>query len=253
MNIDAGLLIAFLLVFCRAAAMLMTAPIFGAQSTPMTIRVFTTLALAGALTMVVRPQLGVAPQDLAGLAGAVFGEVVAGLLIGGFCTLVMQAVQMGGAFLDIQVGLGSSQVLNPVSGVPVTLIAQFKFMLGLVIFMAVNAHHMMLQAFAESFRLFPPIGFADLPRIQEGLVGMVGHASLLALQIAAPVAAVGFVVDASLGLISKAAPSMQVFMLGLPAKIALGLLTISLALPSIVAAIQNGVNYSFDAMFHVFK
>lgn len=253
MSLDAGFLYCFLLVFCRASAMFLSSPMFGAQNTPVFIRILTTFAISGSLTFLVRPEVGAIPGDLWSLGAAVLGEVIAGLLIGGFCSLVLHACQMGGAFLDIQMGLGSAQTLNPVTGVPVTIISQFKFMLGLVLFLSLNAHHVMLRAFTQSYEVFPTLGLDLLPRIEHSLVGMVAYTAYLSLQIAAPLAAVGFVVDAALGLVNKAAPQMQVFMLGLPAKIGLGLVTISLALPALTLSVQSGVERSMDALFHTFK
>lgn len=232
---------AFLLVFVRCSAMLFTSPVFGAQSTPLPVRIMTTLAMSAALTLALQPKMGPPPETLYALASAVLAEAAAGAMIGLFTQLVMQAVLMAGSLIDTQIGLGISQQLNPLTGVSVTVIAQYKYMLGVVIFLAANGHHMMLQAFARSYELMPPLGSVSVDAFRTGYVELLGQASLLALTIAAPVLAVSLVADAALGVISRAVPQMQAIMVGMPAKLGLGILATSLALPALVTSVQSGV------------
>ncbi|MFN8219464.1 MAG: flagellar biosynthetic protein FliR [Fimbriimonadales bacterium] len=248
MTMDAALMWAFLLVFVRCSAMLLSSPIFGAQSTPVQVRVFTTLAISACLTFAVGPKVGPLPSDAVTMAAGVAQEVAVGLLLGAFCNLVLQAVQMAGSFLDLQMGLSMSQALNPMTGVPVTVVSQFKFLLGIAIFLGMNAHHLMLKAFAASYQTVPSFSLQHLGQIQTGFIDMVSGMSMLALQIAAPVAAVGFVVDASLGIVNKAVPQMQAFMVGMPAKTIMGLLTLSMTLPALATSMQAGVARTFEAL-----
>ncbi len=132
---------------------------------------------------------------------------MAGLLIGGLISLVLQAAQMAGAMLDLHVGLGMSQTLNPISGISVTVISQFKYMLGVVIFLSANAHHLMIQALVDKLQPYAPaLTTAAMPAIQHSVIALLGAMCMLAVQIAAPVTAVSLVVDAALGLIAKAVP-----------------------------------------------
>lgn len=243
MSFDAELLYAFLIVFVRCSAMLVASPMFGAQSTPLPVRIFATLAIAASLTLALKPESGTLPKDAYDLASAVLHEAIIGVMLGALASLVMQAAQMGGTFIDLQIGLGSSQILNPVEGVPVSVVSQFKSMLCLVIFLGIDAHHVLLGAFAASFDAAP--ASTDWLSIREGVVALVGQMSMVALQIAAPVAAVSFIVDAALGIVNKAVPQMQVFMVGMPAKLAMGFLTLSLALPPLVGVIRSGVDNAF--------
>jgi flagellar biosynthetic protein FliR len=232
--------------------MLLVSPIFGAQNMPVQIRVYTTLAISAALTLLIRPSIGQTPQDMYTLVMAIGHEVLAGMLIGAFLSLVIQAAQMAGAFIDLQLGLSLSQVLNPIDGVEVSIVGQFKYMLAMVIFLQINAHHVMLQAFVRSYHALPSPTLQALPAIQDGFVGLITQLSLLALQIAAPVAAVSLVVDAALGVIGKAVPQMQVFLVGMPAKIAVGLFAAAVALPALVNGVQYGVQLGTDALAPLF-
>jgi flagellar biosynthetic protein FliR len=253
MSIDAGLFYAFLLVFVRCSAMLFSSPLFGAQNVPLQVRIFTTMALAGALTFTVKANIGQPPADMWTLVMAVGHEIVAGLLIGVFMSLILQAAEMAGSFIDLQMGLSSSQALNPVTGVSVSIIAQFKYMLGLVIFLNIDGHHVMLNAFVHSYEAMPAPTVAMLPSLQTSFVGLITQLSLLALQIAAPVAAVSIVVDAAMGVINKAVPQMQIFLVGLPAKIIVGMLALTIALPALVSGVQIGVETASASLYQTFQ
>jgi flagellar biosynthetic protein FliR len=170
-----------------------------------------------------------------------------------FATLAFSAFQFAGALLDLQVGLGSSHVMNPVNGVPSTLIAQYKSTLAVVLFVLMSGHHMLIGAFVSSYRLMPSFTLNSLSAMQTGVVGLVSHTALLGLQIAAPVLAVSMVVDAALGLVNKAVPQMPVMLVGLPAKLGLGLVALSVGLPALVVSVNSGADLAGKALTQVFR
>jgi flagellar biosynthetic protein FliR len=250
MTFDSALLFSFLVVFVRCSAMLLVSPMFGAQNSPIQIRVFTTLAIAGALTCALKPSIGPAPTEVYSFAAAILKEALAGILIGTFMSFVLQAAQMAGSIIDMQMGLSMSQALNPLTGVPVTVISQFKYLLALVIFLSMNCHHQMIIAFAKSYETMPALSYATLPALKSGLASLLGDLCLLAVQMAAPVLAVSMIVDAGLSIVSKAVPQMQAMLVGLPAKVILGMLALSLGLPILTGAVSTGVNSAFRNLAH---
>jgi flagellar biosynthesis protein FliR len=250
---DSALLWAFLLVFVRCSAMMLVAPIFSAPSIPVQIRVMTTLALSGALVFAIRPAGAGLPADLGGLVLALANEAACGMLLGAFVSMALMAIQMAGSFLDLQVGLGMSQIMNPVTGIPSSALSQFKAMLGLVVFLGVQGHHFVLQAFVKSYEAMPVLSLATLDPLRHSLLGLVGDMSLLALQIAAPVAAVGIIVDLAMGVVNRAVPQMPVFLVGLPVKIGASMLALSVALPALVFGVQAGVERTGEALGEFWK
>lgn len=246
MTLDSHLLFAFLAVFARCTAMLLSSPLFGSVVPP-NIRILFCMVLSASLVPVLKPYVGAVPGDLISLGLAIGREAVIGLLIGGALQVLLAAAQMAGLFLDLQIGLGSAQMFNPVMGMAATPIGQFKFMLGLVLLLLLNGHHLMFQAFVDSYRLGGPT-LAGLDVMLPNVVGLIGQACLIALQIAAPVAAVCVVVDLAAGLVNKAVPQSQPFLLSLPAKLMLGIFVLALALPAMVVAMQGGLDSTFDAL-----
>ncbi len=253
MPLDAATIYAFFLVFVRCSGMMMAAPMFGASNSPVSVRVFTTLAISMALTAVLRPSIGEIPPHMGGFVMSVLNEVAAGLLIGAFFSLVLHAATMAGAFVDLQMGLGLSQALNPITGVSVTVIGQFKYLLCLILFLRMDAHHLMLGSFVQSYQAMPTLSTEALPALKTSLVDLVASMTLLGIQMAAPVAAVSFVVDAALGLINRAVPQMQTLVVGMPAKVMMGLVALSIGLPALVGSVEQGVEKTTNAITEVLK
>jgi flagellar biosynthesis protein FliR len=250
---DAALVFSFLCVFVRCSAMFLSSPVFGSQSTPVYIRVMTCVVISGALTLTLGQKIGPPPPDLYSFVMAIMHEVVAGLLIGAFMSFVLQAAQMAGALIDTQMGLAMSQILNPINGISSTVISQFKYFLSVVVFLCINGHHLMLQAFAKSYGDMPGLSMEQLPAIKDGFVSLFSQLSLLGLQMAAPVLGVSLVVDAALGIINKAVPQIQVVQVGMPAKIVVGMVALGVGLPAVVAGVSTGVESATDSLLRLMR
>jgi flagellar biosynthetic protein FliR len=189
----------------------------------------------------------VVPQDLGALGLMVGKDVAVGLLIGGMVQIMLAGFQMAGAFLDVQIGIGAAQVFSPMFGGTSSPLSQFKFLLGLVLLLLMDGHHFMFRAFEHSYGMTGP-SFANIGAMQATLVSFIGQVSLMALQIAAPVAAVSVVVDAAAGLVNKAVPQTQPFLLALPAKLLVGIFALGLGLPAMAVATRAGVDFTFSHM-----
>lgn len=248
MSLDAATLHTLLLVFFRAGAMLFATPFFGAQNVPVQIRTALSLVLGLALTPMVHPLLGPPPTDVLTLVCEIGKEVATGLVIGTMIQIFLLAVQMAGSILDLQIGFGSAQILNPVTGVPVTIVARFKYMLALVLLLVTNGHHFLFEALVRSYQIGAHVDMSSIPAMYVQLPQYLGSLCVFALQIAAPVTAVCVIVDVALGVVNKSVPQMQTYIVGLPAKIVMGLLTMAIGLPVLVVGVQNGVEQAYDGL-----
>lgn len=251
MKLDATFLFTLLAIFVRTSAMLLSAPMFSSPTIPSRVRILFGAILAFALTPVVKQYLPAIPTDLYGIVLLIANEALAGLIIGVFINLVLIGAQMGGSIIDMQVGLSMSHVMNPSNGQSSTLLAQFKYSLALIVFLCANGHHILINALVTSFKVMPTSNMGVLEAIQQQQVYLVVQISFIALQIAAPIMAVTILVDAALGLMNRAVPQMQTFIVGMPAKIVMGLVAISVGLPAITGAVTSGVERASDSMFKV--
>ncbi len=239
-SVDTNWLIQISLAFCRCSSMVLVSPLFGPAVAPR-VRILFSMLIALSLGPVVMPHI-VLPTDLYGFIALIAQELMAGLIIGLCIQALLLGAQAGGAFLDLQLGLSSAQLFNPIMGSNTSLMGQTKFMLSLVLLLMLDGHHMMLQAWVQSYEIAPTFGLQHLDKLVMAWSAFLGKIMFLSLQIAAPAAGVALIVDASAGLINKAIPQMQVYFVTAGAKTAMGLLTVSFSLPLMAMIIRNGVD-----------
>ena len=202
------------------------------------------VVLSLCLVPVLQGHIGAVPLNLIQLTTSVLHEVLMGLLLGSFMQILVASMQIAGAFLDVQIGTGSAQIFNPFLGSTASPIAQFKVMLATVLIFMLNGHRMMIVAFTKSYSLSGP----NLEKMQPHFLSFLGQMTLLSLQIAAPVAAVTIVIDLAAGVVNKAVPQSQPFLLSLPAKLAAGVVIMSVGLPALVTAVNSGLDITFDRL-----
>ncbi len=243
MKVDELWMYSLLLVFVRSSAMFLASPLFGG-SVPARVRVLFCFMFSVCVLPAAKDTIREVPPEMYSLFVAIVSEAAIGLIIGLCIQLLLLAAQMAGAFMDMQLGFQMMQMFNPQMGGQTTVLGQFKFLLFLVLVLLLDGHHMMLNAFVQSYQ--SPLAFdaQNLNDVKNGLVHFIGGVCILALQISAPVAAVSFIVDASSGVINKSIPQMPVSMVTMGAKTAMGITAIALGLPLMVVAVKNGLAFS---------
>jgi flagellar biosynthetic protein FliR len=228
-HVSQGQFETFLLAVVRISSMLFVFPVFSARQIPLLVRIGLAFLTAFILmrTIPVMPPL----PDIGALLVAVTGQVVLGIIVGFVAYLVFMGIQFAGEILDLQIGFAVANIINPATQQQVTVIGELELTLATLIFLATDSHLIMLQGIGGSFRLVP------LPYItmDPGVVGNVMHfvtlAFLIVLQIAAPPAVALFLVNLALGLMARVAPQMNVFVVGFPLQIGVGLLMMAVSLP----------------------
>lgn len=233
----------FLLVMLRTSGLFLTAPIIGHASIPRPIKAGTVILLSMILvtTMdgVTVPQV----DSLLGLAGMAFKELLVGLIIGFVFMLVFLAVQGAGSIAGYQVGLHMANAFDPTTQTQASLIGQFWMILAFLIFMGVNGHHLVIRAFTDSYLVIGP-GLVEFSgSVGEGMIRFTAYLLLITLKIVAPVMVTLFMVDIALGTLARMMPTMNVFFVGIPLKIAAGLMMIALALPVFSYVLDKSVSY----------
>jgi flagellar biosynthetic protein FliR len=211
------------LLFARLGAVLMLAPGWGEQMVPTTMRlaaaVLVTACLAPALVSHVPP----APAQIAAGIPLIVGEILTGLILGGGARLMMSAVQVAGATAGIASGLGFAQQIDPVASQQAAIFSGFFSLLGVVLIMAAGLHRVMIQAAADSYTVFPPGGLPPVGQASEYVIGAVSAAFRLGIQIAAPVLIFSLLFNASLAVVARLMPQLQIFMIAMPLSVLLGL------------------------------
>ncbi len=236
MALDLAWFWAFLAAFVRASGLALVAPVFGSRLVPAPIRVGLSAVMALALAPVIQPHIGAPPTEWASLLARLVLEALIGLAMGYGVSLIIGAAVMAGEVLDTMMGFNLMQVLNPVSSFPTTLLAQFHYMLAMTLFALVNGHYWLLLALARSFEA--GAGLSSLSVWADGSLATAtrlgGEVMMLCVQIAAPAGGVLLVVDGAMAAVSRAVPQIPVWLIGMPAKIAVGVVALGASLPALV-------------------
>lgn len=221
---DPATVFSFLLTLLRVSVLLFLLPFFGGANIPATVKGAFCLIMALALF----PQLSFPgaqmPSSPWNILLLLLGELTLGLVLGLTVRVLFGAVQMGGQLIGFQMGYAMINVVDPLTGQSVVITSHFLYMTTLLTFLVLDGHLYLLQALAESFGMVAPGGILVSPLLATHLLRTVGQIFVLAIRIAAPVMAAIFLVDLALALVSRAAPQMNVLILGFPLKIGVGFL-----------------------------
>ncbi|MBD3182025.1 flagellar biosynthetic protein FliR, partial [Candidatus Poribacteria bacterium] len=239
-NIDNIELVTFLLVFFRTGAVLLTAPLFSRKNIPVPIRILIPFMLSVILTISMRDLIGqnnvliILNQGTAGLAVAVFGELLLGISIGFTAQMTFMALYVAGRLVGQEIGFGMARILDPSTQENTELIGQYNTIIAILIFLVIRGHHYIIRAIAWSF--------STIQLGQQWINGnFIGHLNNVfagifstGLRIALPVMGTLFLAKIAMGIIARTMPQMNVFIVGFPLQIAVGLITMAISLPFFV-------------------
>ncbi|HHX29579.1 MAG: flagellar biosynthetic protein FliR [Bacillota bacterium] len=215
----------FMCVFLRTTGVFVTAPVLAARFVPAAVKVGLSLIMSFFLLPSV--EAAAMPGSYALMAGAFLGEIAYGLLTGFIAAALMAAVEVAGQVVDVQMGFGLSNVLDPEQGSSSPLMGIFKYLLMTLIFMALDGHHLFIRGLAQSFEVIPA-GRATIASFWAALsVETVGRMLLIGVVLSLPVWASMLITDVGLGVIARAVPQMNVFVIGLPVKSLVGFMILS--------------------------
>jgi flagellar biosynthesis protein FliR len=233
----------FFLVAVRTGTLLLAVPLLGMRLIPPIAKIALGLVIALLLTPLLAP-VGVVParpfsQFVLGIAQ----EVLTGLLLAFAVALIFAAVQFGAAMLGLQFGFSLGNVIDPTSGGQETVIGQFYALLLGIVFFAINGHHLMLAGLARSFDATPPasllLSTATSGPLIEALLVRSAALFVSALRIAMPIMGALLLADVAMAVIARSAPQMNVYFVGLPLKILIGLAGLLLALPLTISVMEQ--------------
>lgn len=234
----------FLLMFVRVMSMVLLMPVFGANYVPAQIKVALALILTSALFSVSLAS-GLPQMDAANFSAGLFfllviKEVLVGLVIGFAGSFLFTAVNFAGRLVDTQMGFGFVELTDPMSEESITVVGHLKIILFTILFLLFNGHYFLLITIQKSFDIIPLFG-AVFPA--DNLVAhftvLVANIFILGFKLAAPVFVVLVLTMIALGIVARTVPQMNIFFVGLPLKIGLGLGTTVIVLPMLASLFRR--------------
>lgn len=221
------------LIFARIGALLMVIPGVGEQSVPPRVRLGFALLFSLMLYPVLAPSMPPVPDTVGSLAAQVIKEILVGLVIGTILRLFLASLATAGEVVSLQTTLSFAQTANPGQAQPTATLATFLGLLGLVLIMTTDLHHMFISAMVRSYALFPvikPLPVADSAQLA---IRTVGDSFALGIQLAAPVLVFSLVFNIATGLVGRIMPQFPVFFVASPIMVLLGLSIFALSLGAV--------------------
>jgi len=233
-----------LLVFVRMSSIFVLTPVFGRSELPAYLKI----GLAFFCSYTILPLLGdvqVEYTNLFSFAAIVAKEFLVGIIIGYVSFLVFSALYMAGMMIDTQIGFGMVNVLDPTMNTQVPLTGNFIYILTTMLLLAMDGHHVLLSALYKSYSLLPINGFEFTEAMVNNIGTIFSDVFLIGFKISIPVFAAMLLSEVSLGILSRTVPQMNVFVVGMPMKIGIGLITLYLMLPIFIKI----MTVTFDRMY----
>jgi flagellar biosynthetic protein FliR len=228
---SAGQVESFLLLFVRCLAFFGLGPLLSDRKIPNQVKILAAGATAVALFPTMNLRGWVVEQSLLGYAVLIGKEVLLGAALGIVSSFVFMAVRMAGSLMGIQMGFSIANVYDPSTSSEISLIAQMQELLAVFLFLLVDGHHLFLRALAFSLERVPPGPGVHLNTLIGAVVPMAGVMFLTTVQVGAPVLGALFLTDAALGFVARAVPQMNVFIVGIPVKIGVGIVLLVVTAP----------------------
>lgn len=225
--LGAGWITTVLLLTVRIAAMLLLTPVLYGIAMPATARLLAIVGLACVISLPFGNAQAVAPQDVAGLVQAILREAAVGATLGLGILMAFAGFSLAGSLIDVQVGFGMAQVIDPASSARVPILSAVFGLYAAVFFFLVDGHHALLRGVAYSVDRFPVGQGWAAHGAADAMVKQVAALFSLGFALAAPVVLGLLLVEFALGVVSRNLPQMNMLAMGIPVKILVGLLALS--------------------------
>ena len=246
-------IIAFGLMFLRISSCLVLMPIFGSKLVPAPTKALLSLVVVFVLFPVLKSSQ-VLPHtwkdDLFLLA---LREIFVGVLLGFLTRFIFMGVEVAGQILSLTMGLSAVQLINPTFSESSTIMEQFETVLATLLFLALNGHHFLFEALFHSFQL-APIGVLSLS--QHALAetnSLVQEVFIIGIKLAGPMIAVTLFLNIALGIVGRAVPQINVFIISFPINILVGLFVFMVSIPLLINVLDTDFSNISEHIFLFLK
>ena len=212
-------LMTFLLVLSRMSGLFISAPVLSSRQLPRMIKTVAAIGISGFMSLFVQAGDPAVLTSSGLFILAVIMEVFVGYVIGFVAFVLFAAIQLAGQFMDMGIGFGMVNVIDPQSGIQVPITGNFVYLLALVVYLNLNGHHHLFQAIVTSYQTIPVLGLQLSGSMVQLFMNITASMFLIAVQFAAPIIIALLITDLGMGFIARTVPQMNIFIVGLSLKI----------------------------------
>ena len=235
LNIPLDAFFGVLLIFLRVAAIVFSLPILDSATIPVVFKAGLAFAVSILLLPVVDTFVTVTDLHLMTFVIGILSEIAIGVTIGLSVKMVFTGIQLAGQIVGFQMGVAMANVVDPASSSQIPILAQFYNLTAMLVFLAINAHHMFFTALVDSYQILPPLSINISPQLVDMVMRLAGNMFVVAIKVGAPLIAVMLVVSVGLGLVARTVPQMHIFIVAMPLKILIGLVFMIIVAPYLTA------------------
>ena len=229
----------FLLVLLRVSALLMVAPIFGHRTWLARAKVGLAFTVSIILFPIVADQPLDVPVGILPYALMMIREVLMGVVMGFVVLLLFVGIQFAGQVAGLQMGFGIVNVIDPQSSNQLSIMGQFLNILAILLLLSLNGHHTILTGLVTSFETIPLGGVVLKAGLMQKMIAITAEVFIIGVKIAAPVMTALFLVTAAMGVLARTVPQMNVFMVGFPVQISVGLGAFLVCMPLFAMLVER--------------
>ncbi len=245
--------IRFAVVLFRVGGIMVFAPLFSARSVPGQVRAAMTLVATLALCPALPLSRVPTALDLGQILGLVATELLFGVVLGLATSFIFAAMEFAGQIISFQLGFSMINLIDPQSEVETTVFSFFQYYIGLLFFLIINGHHWFFTSVSDSFQYLPLGGVRLHGAMVAEFVRLSSHIVVFGVQIAGPVLIVTVLTDVVLGIVGRAAPQINIIIVGMPFKILAGFACMSISfyfLPHLLETWYTGFYRDLIALLH---
>jgi len=241
---DFGPLVLFGIVLVRIGLVIATTPVFGGTWAPMQVKVGLTMVLS----LLLMPLIPMPPVASGGqLALIVAHEAVIGLALSFGIRALVAAAELGGYLIGFQIGFSYAGIIDPQSGVRNNVLAVTYGLITLLTIFVANLHHEVIRLMAATYVALPVTPSASVdPSLVSTIMKLFGTVFTLGAQFAAPVVLVLLLVEVVMGVVTRAAPSLNLMVIGAPIRLLVGLFSLSIAVQVVPSLINRTAGWSLE-------
>jgi len=245
-DLDAWLAV-YLYPFFRILALFSSAPLLSHASIPVRVRIGLALLVAVLLAPALPPTPAVSPFSAPGVL-LIIQQVLVGVALGFALQVVFAAAELAGDMIGLQMGLSFASFIDPQRNEQTPIVGSFLGLLLMLLFFAVNGHLLLIGALADSFRSLP-VGIEGLHWVEwQRLVAIGALVFAFGLQIALPVIAALILANLALGVLTRTAPQLNLFAVGFPVTLIVGMLVLLLVLPHLMPVLESVLVRGFEVV-----
>ncbi|HEY7074456.1 MAG TPA: flagellar biosynthetic protein FliR [Solirubrobacteraceae bacterium] len=221
----------FMLVLARVSPLFLLAPLFSSKMLPARARGIVAVALALALFPIAAKTGGQIPLDGLSFGALILKELLVGAAFSFVLATLFAAVSAAGSMIDMLIGFSFSSLVDPVNGNQSSIMANVYSLLGIAVFIAISGDAWVIEGLARTYKAVPLLGAPQIGTLTKGAELAFSGVFGAAVEICAPVMLALIITDAAFGVVSRVVPQLNVFAVGFPAKMVVGLTVIGASLP----------------------